>query len=50
MVHPEEPNTVLTALKIWSTGGTIIVAIALGIPAIFFALIILESFAMRAAH
>jgi len=47
MVHPEEPNTVRTALGIWATGGTLILTLALGIPAIFFGLIVAEAYAMR---
>jgi len=50
MVEPEEPNTVRTAMQIWATGGTLIVALALCIPAIFFSLIIAEAYTMRYAH
>ena len=49
MIHPEEPNTMPNALDL-ATGGTIVLTIALGIPAIFFALIIAEAFATGGAH
>ncbi len=37
-------------MQLWATGGTLIVALALCIPAIFVGLIIAEAYAMRYAH